>query len=770
MSLRTGLVRAARLSHIPHPRFPPSLFVRASHDTYTSTRLEHFLVPLRYPDEPNAVRRHYIPLVAELERLKAERSSPPLPPLLTREQLITIIDLLATSGRPPDLECIRSMFTHLPMYFDIPVTSDLHTVVIAALVRQGYIPLAQEWISRISDLPPHTAPTLDHFHTFIKGCPHHVPMTFLRDVVIRRMHRAGVRPDNETFSILVRCVVNNAIATKTILKPEAFGTIIADMKMHRLAHDPTILSIICDYYDEHGYHRHAAVVRESYASHFPSILTPEEQQKNAWNKELAAVSQASGIGQTLLLFRSFAQAGCIASPDTVRAILGASKSIEDLREVEKALDVQAAPSEYAVLVHNNIRTGKLKNALAVYEEARSAGVVPVAGFVGPIIRSLCSSENKSPAAHNADLDSALALYADLDAAFPPPGPDSPETEAANSHSEHATGPDIDIYTSLLRGLSLSSNIKTAHPIAEALLFDMKSRNITATTAVKISNIILDMRNSETLDEAFRCYRKRRAELTEYGYVAVLHAFSRMSLSMGHPDNLEFYFDIVGDMRMAGFRMTDRVYTDILQQFAEIANMRMKEWRRGKEYSRDPLHPPPPNMLGDLQAAVHQVHNLVSLDRSIHPERLVWNQLMDTYQRLGNFVDAYRIWETLFLSGKYGPIAVSIILDACGHSGEYNLAKDIVNKLLAENYVFNLHNWNTYVECLCRLNQISDALKVICTDMGSIGQPVKPELSTVTIILRFSESRIQTNIILQRVRRYLPEVWAELPKKELQNTT
>lgn len=208
MVLRTGLVRAARLPPFSPSRLSPSLFVRASHDA--SSRLENFLVPLRYPDQPNAVRRHYLPLVAELERIKAEPSSPPLPPLLTHEQLITIIDLLATSGRPPDLECIRSMFTHLPEYFNFPVTPELHTVVITALVRQRYLPLAEDWMRRIPELPPYAAPTLEHFHAFMKGCPHHVTVSFLRGVILNKMRRAGVRPSNETFSILVACILRNA--------------------------------------------------------------------------------------------------------------------------------------------------------------------------------------------------------------------------------------------------------------------------------------------------------------------------------------------------------------------------------------------------------------------------------------------------------------------------------------------------------------------------------------------------------------------------------
>ncbi|KAJ7207388.1 hypothetical protein B0H12DRAFT_1158798 [Mycena haematopus] len=768
MSLRTGLVRAVHFSRI-HRRPPAGLFVRASHDAHTASRLEHFLLPLRYPDEPNAVRRHYLPLVAELQRIKDEPSSPPLPPLLTREQLITIMDLLATSGRPPDLECIRAMFSHLPTYFGVTVTPELHSIVLAAMLRQGYLPLAQQWLSKIHELPPHAKPTLDNFHTFLKGCPNHVADRLLRDIVVQKTRSAGVRPTNETFSILIRCIINNATLAKTSISADVFTTIITDMKTLRLAADPGILSLMVDYYLEHGFLTIAENIRINYAAHFPDIMTPEEQQRDGWHKQLAAASHESGVESSLVLFRKLAAKGCPATPATFRAILGASKSVDDLSKVEKALGVPADASEYAVLVHNNIRLRQIPAALEVYKEARKSGIVPVAGLVAPIIRSLASAHKKKPELHNADLDTALSLYSDVDEAFPAPSPNSPDA-AANNHSAHSNGPDIDIYTSLLRGLSLSSNIQTAQPIADSLLTEMKSRGIIATAAIKTSILILEMRGADTLDGAFSRYRKSHSDLTESGYLAVLHAFSRLSRNLGHPDLLQYYFQIADDMRRAGFRITDRVYTDILQQLAEIAGQRKRAWKRSNEAavktnSAHPQRSMPLNMLEDLLDAARHVHNLISLDKTIEPERIVWNQLMDTYQRLHSFPEAYRVWETMRLSGKYGPIAVSIILDACGYALEHELAKRIVRALMADNYVFNMHNWNSYIECLCRMGQFSDALEVVSIHMGTTAQPVKPDLSTISIMLRFADTRIQTNTILKCVRRNLPEIWASLPTNQ-----
>ncbi|KAF7307061.1 hypothetical protein MIND_00499200 [Mycena indigotica] len=742
--MRRGLIRVARLSRSIH-----------------NSRLDRLVTPLRQPHEPNAVRSQYLPLVEEL------RKNPTSEPVLTKAQLMTIVDMLATSGRPADLECIRLMCSHLPTYFGVPVTPELHIVVISSLLRQGYVPLAHDWIQQIPHLPPQDPPTLEHYHAFLRSCPTHVQPSMLTDVVAHRMRKAGVRPTNETFSILIRCLIHNAQATKHSLQPEFFHSLITDMKLTRISFDPSIISAITNYFTEQGFPDNAEELRATYNSHFPPVaLTQEEEQVAALKKRLSVMP---GFNRALRTFTRLVYKGLAGqpTPEILRAILSSSRNIQDLHRVEGTLGVKADASVYALLVNNNIRSKQLDAALQLYAEAKKAGIIPVAGLVAPMIRSLCSTERKATKLHNAHLDKALSLYADIDEAFPAAPEDLPQSRAAQDHSLHSNGPDIGIYTSLMRGIAMSSNIKTAVPVAQSLLADMESRNIPQTAAIKTSSLILEMRSCETLDEAFNVYRKTRAELSDNGYSTILRAFSRMSHSMGHPDMLQYYFQIVQDMRQAGFRATERVYTDILQQLSEVGGLRKKRWSAAHDH--DPLATPPAKMNTDLEAAVRQVHNIIALDTTIQPDRHLWNQLMDTYQRLGNFAEAFRVWETMYHAQKYGSISVSIVLDACGYAGEFDVARQIINNIRSQGYVLTLHNWNTYIEALCRLRQFSKALEVITLDMGTTAQPVKPEISTILVMVKLAQTRIQTNIILQRVRRFLPDLWTEWEEQKKQRS-
>jgi hypothetical protein len=48
-------------------------------------------------------------------------------------------------------------------------------------------------------------------------------------------------------------------------------------------------------------------------------------------------------------------------------------------------------------------------------------------------------------------------------------------------------------------------------------------------------------------------------------------------------------------------------------------------------------------------------------------------------------------------------------------------------------------------------------------MGTIAQPVKPEPSTIAIMIKFADTRLQTNTVLTQVRRHLPDLWEVLPQ-------
>jgi pentatricopeptide repeat protein len=119
---------------------------------------------------------------------------------------------------------------------------------------------------------------------------------------------------------------------------------------------------------------------------------------------------------------------------------------------------------------------------------------------------------------------------------------------------------------------------------------------------------------------------------------------------------------------------------------------------------------------------------------------------------------------MYLSGRFDHLSVSIILEACGDAGAWQVARNICAKLFNDRFSFNLHNWNSWLECLCRFGRLNDALKVACLEMGkSKNNVVTPDEESARILIKYSKQANQHKEVLARVQRHLPELWRNLPE-------
>jgi len=246
------------------------------------------------------------------------------------------------------------------------------------------------------------------------------------------------------------------------------------------------------------------------------------------------------------------------------------------------------------------------------------------------------------------------------------------------------------------------------------------------------------------------YREHRYNLDERGFSAVLKAYCRLSFR----GDLQIplitqYFSIVNDMRVQKVPITPRVYTIILHQIGIMAMNTRYDHR----------------VLERLVATIRRVHDFLTLDASISPDAALWNQLMSTYARLGCFGDACRVWEVMYLTGRYDQISVSIILDACAYAGELRTAHSIRRKLTKAGFAFDMRNWNTWLECLCRLGKFDDAINVVSSEMGNDG--MKPNVESVRIIVKFARRDGCSKELLSRLQNLLPaDLWQRLPAEIL----
>jgi pentatricopeptide repeat protein len=750
MSLSSGLIRLAGLRALARTSQNVSQNLISRHNsaaTYDPLSLSYTLLQkLKSKDGLSAIHTYYPALVAELKKTPTSSTSRPPPPL-NQQQIVSLLEVLGASGRPADLQRVEEILSDMPTMFGIEPSIEVHTAIIRALIKHGNVHSIQRWLSNMSSRPGHFSPTLGQFHIVLEACINLASFKFMRSL-IRSMRQYGCKPTNETYKILIRARWELAVQEEKVPHVIAFSAILDDMKQAGLPYDPEIGALLHDEYAERDLITYAKQIQALYQSQFPDVETPQARQETELNDILSRTAQTQGVKAAIGLFRSTVGEGQVASAATLRAILRHSRTTDELQIVEQEFETPVPVAHWSILINNNIRTGHLPEALSIYEQTKTAGIVPDAALVGPLIRALCRTSLKTPS--DESLDHALSIYNDLAQVDTPPS----THEAPLGSPAHSFGPDADIYQTLLRGLASSENIKKYFPIAKTLMEDMESRHVPMNNSFTASsNIVLLMKRSPSVDEALEVYHTLRAGLDEKGYAIVLNAFCKLSFGEGiQVPSLSSYFEIVKDMRRAGLEITVEVYTILLNQLGVIATQMMQQ---DAEFS--------PAIRDKLLTTTRRTHDLLTLDAAVSPDAYVWNQLMDTYQRLGCFADSYRVWDMMYLSGRFDHVSVSIILDACGYAGAWQVAKRICTNLFRDRFSFNLHNWNTWLECLCRLGKLNDAVKVACLEMGKEQNTVTPNVDSARILIKFARRDNQHPEVLSRLQRYLPDLWKTLPE-------
>ena len=510
----------------------------------------------------------------------------------------------------------------------------------------------------------------------------------------------------------------------------------------RLPFDDTLLGMMLEGFNGLGLPSQAARAEEVYRSRFLyHQQPPAEGHGQDFNMQLAQAFRAHGRTAAVQLYRSLRKHGFQPTQATITSLLGDARRVEDITFWEQTFEIKAGSDVWSKVIRNALLLGSPPAVLEIYLAAKAAGVTVDLALAEPVIRSLCSSSLQAPT--DAALDLAVNIYREIE--------EVPSYEA----KAPGFGPQVALFQTLLRALSVSSNKTKYMPIAIDLLEEMKRRGLSESAHVT-SLVILLMRSASSFAEAFDAYKtvreRTRIPFQAKGYAAILHTFTTLKFDNRTVPPWHDYFHIVKDMQEDGSPVLPHLYTNMLRQMARMA-VRAK--------------PSDADYIPSLQKIVHaarDVQNLVTMSTATVKtlDTPFWNQLMDTYQRAGAFEDARRVWDKLFHEGRADSASVSIIFDACGYARAGRTAVQVFASLRANGYRLNLRNWHAWLECLCRLGQLDDATRYFCLEMGSGFHGVSPDEQGARILLKFANQRGAGDEVRMRIQRFLPALWEKLP--------
>jgi pentatricopeptide repeat protein len=656
------------------------------------------------------------------------------------QEVLNDLVSLAESGRTDDIALLQAVLETFPAQCNLEITASTHAAIFDSFIASGNSPAALRWLETMSTKPGQVSPSLPQWHAWIEafGCFHQdTQFPFL----FKSIAASGCQPTLETYSIAFTAMFR----AKYPPKDAAVRKLLRGAYRTGVPHDEGIISSIAEGYTAHRMVPVAEQMRTSYEK-----LYNRQTDPHADAVVLLKRSYAQGKHRATADAERLQSQGFTPTPQTLRVLLAESTSVSDIRFWENTLRVQADVRAWLLVIQNCIQqTRSPDRAFQVYKEYIAGGMTPTSKLVDPVIRLLCMKTLRPP--KESDVDRALLIYADL------------------FHATESGEPLAPIYNSLVSALVSTRNTRKYFPKALSLLEDMKSRGVEMDSMTATSITILLLRSSSTPTEAFQAYKQtfKRPDgtlaLDAEGYVAVLNVFCRLTFGK---DNIhtaipawEQYFEIVKDMREAGFPVNVKVYSIILQQLGfaatKIMGLPSQELQEGSYYYK-----PPPGDVADIpsiQRAMRRIHQILLTDAAVQPDTIAWNTLMDAYQRAGCLREAYRIWESLWLSRSFDNASISIMADACGHAGAHEEAVQIFPRIMKSGFKMNVRNWNAWLECLCRLNRVREAVEVLCNEMGQNGN-VEPNEDSVRVILRFARGKPGESEMKGRVERRHPELW------------
>lgn len=661
--------------------------------------------------------------------------------LIDSDSLVDALEILA-SAKPQawSTDLMNRILSDLTKHFKGDIDARIYNRVIDGFLKRDDVRGAQQWLMDAQSKLGNCAPTQEQWSKLLTHCGAHYDTPVLRSV-LQEMRHSGSPATAFTYRSLCRNLHHGDHLPPLGLVQALMG----EMKKDGVPYDLLLKEFERMYMeaDLHELAHEMAILRKLPQPVASTSLSQQRRRRQIHpDLHLFRIARTRGERAAVRLYRQLYSGGFRASEQTLMQLLSRVYEPSMVRFWEDVLQVRASAGAWSRVIINAINRRRLPFALGSYRAALASGVRPTNAMLHPIIRSLCTSYLHSPL--DATIDRAVTLFQDFMR--------NEESHDSAQTPSPAFAPDTATYNALLRGLVSSPNTPKYGPIAVSLLEDMQVRNVPMDCMTTASFVIISMRLSSSVPAAFKAYRNicrsnaHKWKLDEEGYVAVLNAFSQLSMEFTGYPTTRLYMEIVRDMRMAGHHITRKVYTIFLQRLAALG--------RGVTHagSRDET----------LQRLVRRIHNFINVDASLAPDIILWNQLMDTYQQCGCFTEALLLWDYLYISRQYGNASVSIVLDACAYHGSFAIANQIFTKLKENKFPLNVRNWNTWLECLCRLGRVDEASKVLCFEMG-LYDGCAPDVESARIVLKFATNVGKDSQVRRDIRLHQPGLWERLPR-------
>ncbi|RUS33626.1 hypothetical protein BC938DRAFT_470831 [Jimgerdemannia flammicorona] len=330
---------------------------------------------------------------------------------------------------------------------------------------------------------------------------------------------------------------------------------------------------------------------------------------------------------------------------------------------------------YGILMDTQSKLGNPQAAMALYDDMRIARVTPNERVLAGLVTALVAAGRTSEAMER--------------------------VKGAVNEYGYGVGMEAGVWKVVLDRMAKNGDAAGAQSVFDEVFATPKTGGPGGAVSYKpdvavYTSLIVAYINAGELNHAMETYRFLRDQplpsprLDTTFYAALISALTKHDTTDDENYAFETALDLFADMRSYRVSSNSYIYTALLAAAA-----------------RDPR--------GTDLALVEHVHRLIKVDLHLDPDIAVYNALMNAFSRAEDVIAVLRIWDTLVQASggdvaeangnrtefAFDNVTVSIVLDACGHNGRGNQAREIWMWLTRKGFPANVNNWCSFVECVSR---------------------------------------------------------------------
>lgn len=383
-----------------------------------------------------------------------------------------------------------------------------------------------------------------------------------------------------------------------------------------------------------------------------------------WLEDISAYNTAGLVDKMWETVAGMRADGYELGGRVLLAVLREERSAADLMATRQRLGgVEANVIHWGFVVNNASRMSGAYVAVVVYNAARSAGILPTAGLVYPILKALLRRKASPPTARAIDL--AIKIYRDL----------RDNADVTHEISARATGPDQSTYRTLMNALSNTLVHPNIRDLIRELLQDMQTFNVSLDMSPVTSSVLASVTGATSHADALNAFRLAKdtspEALQSKDYIKALQliAYSTYPNSLFIPPSI--FFEFVRDMVWSGHRLTAHPYLIVLHRY-HILGIQSQNRKPGSKEEEDALK----EQLILRQSALATLHEGLLMDTSVTLSAALLNALMNAYKANAMYDDALVVWNWMVEQGIWQSKSVSIAFDVCGFGQRREAASSI----------------------------------------------------------------------------------------------